>query len=122
MPYLPKLHSPEQIERWILEILEPKECVWVALKCGEIVGFVSYKGEMLNHLYVLTNHQSIGIGQRLLDIAKKSSPVLRLYVFQRNKKARSFYEKRGFKLLTLSDGAGNEEREPDAFYEWRPGS
>ncbi len=39
----------------------------------------------------------------------------------RNKKARSFYEKSDFKLLMLGDGSGNEEKEPDALYEWRSG-
>jgi hypothetical protein len=34
--------------------------------------------------------------------------------------ARSFYERRGLRLVELTDGAGNEEREPDALYEWRP--
>jgi hypothetical protein len=41
-------------------------------------------------------------------------------VFQRNEDARRFYERQGCVLVELTDGAGNEEREPDALYAWRP--
>ena len=41
-------------------------------------------------------------------------------MFQRNTTARSFYEKRGLKILRLTDGSGNDEHEPDALYEWHP--
>jgi ribosomal protein S18 acetylase RimI-like enzyme len=40
-------------------------------------------------------------------------------VFQRNEGARRFYERRGFRLVGQRDGSENEEREPDAVYEWR---
>jgi hypothetical protein len=36
----------------------------------------------------------------------------------RNTPARGFYEARGFSLLYTTDGADNEEREPDARYRW----
>jgi hypothetical protein len=39
-------------------------------------------------------------------------------VFQRNEDARRFYERRGFRLVRLTDGADNMEREPDALYAW----
>jgi hypothetical protein len=34
--------------------------------------------------------------------------------------ARGFYEARGMRLVETTDGSGNEEKEPDAVYEWRP--
>jgi|SRR3989304_1824825 len=119
MPYLPQLHSNEQIEQWILSVLLPHEEVWVAQLNGRTVGFISLKEEKLNHLYIDPGCQSRGLGGQLLDWAKNSSKTLRLYVFQKNAKARAFYEKRGFKLVSLSNGSQNEEKEPDAFYEWR---
>jgi len=42
------------------------------------------------------------------------------WVFQRNEGARRFYERHGCRLVELTDGSGNEEKEPDALYEWRP--
>jgi putative acetyltransferase len=43
---------------------------------------------------------------------------LHLWTFQRNDRARRFYEGRGFVLVRQTDGSGNEEKEPDALYVW----
>ena len=43
---------------------------------------------------------------------------LQLWTFQRNLSARRFYEARGFALVEQTDGARNEEKEPDARYLW----
>jgi len=57
----------------------------------------------------------------LLDHAKRLRPGgLELWVFQRNEGARRLYERCGFRLVRLTNGAGNMESEPDALYEWRP--
>jgi hypothetical protein len=39
---------------------------------------------------------------------------LQFWTFQRNVQARRFYEARGFALIQQTDGAQNEEKEPDA--------
>ena len=44
---------------------------------------------------------------------------LHLWTFQRNAQARRFYEARGFALVKETDGAANEEKEPDALYLWK---
>ena len=36
-----------------------------------------------------------------------------LFTFQRNERARAFYEAHGFRIVNLSDGSRNEEGEPD---------
>ena len=75
----------------------------------------------LEHLYVEPSAQGRGIGARLLAHAKARRPDgLELWVFQRNEGARRFYERAGFVLVFTTDGADNEEREPDARYAWRP--
>jgi ribosomal protein S18 acetylase RimI-like enzyme len=57
----------------------------------------------------------------LLDHAKALRPNgLQLWVFQRNAGARRFYERHGFRLVKLTDGSANMEREPDALYAWHP--
>ena len=43
---------------------------------------------------------------------------LDLWVFQRNTVAIAFYERHGFRIAELTDGSGNEEREPDARMVW----
>jgi hypothetical protein len=35
--------------------------------------------------------------------------------------ARRFYERHGLRAVRFTDGTGNEEKTPDALYEWRPG-
>ena len=52
---------------------------------------------------------------------QRQPPLLRprTGVFQKNMPAIRFYSRRGFHLVELSDGSGNEEREPDAVYQWR---
>ncbi len=55
------------------------------------------------------------------EVAKRRRPEgFRLWVFQKNEGARRFYERHGFRLVELTDGSRNEEREPDALYEWTP--
>jgi putative acetyltransferase len=46
---------------------------------------------------------------------------MQLWTFQRNAKARRFYENRGFALVRETDGADNMEKEPDALYRWARG-
>jgi putative acetyltransferase len=42
-----------------------------------------------------------------------------LWTFQRNKRARSFYENHGFVAISETDGSRNEEKEPDVMYSWQ---
>jgi len=43
---------------------------------------------------------------------------LELWTFQVNDGARRFYERHGFRAVEVTDGAGNEERQPDVRYAW----
>ena len=51
-----------------------------------------------------------------------SAPGLQLWTFQRNAVARHFYERHGFRAAELTDGARNEEVEPDVRYVWEAGA
>jgi ribosomal protein S18 acetylase RimI-like enzyme len=121
MPYLPELHTDSETRDWVRDVVLDRDDVHVADADGRVVGFVALAGSLLEHLYVEPDAQGRGIGSALLDLAKELSPDgFDLWVFQRNAKARGFYERRGLRLVELTDGAGNEEREPDARYAWRP--
>jgi GNAT superfamily N-acetyltransferase len=121
MPYLPELHTDEETAEWMeRDVLRTHE-VAVAEADGRIAGFAALDGDLLGHLYVDPPRQGQGIGSALFDCVKKSRPNgFRFWVFQRNEAARRFYEARGGRVVELTDGAGNEEREPDALYEWLP--
>jgi ribosomal protein S18 acetylase RimI-like enzyme len=119
MTYLPRI--PERVRPllggWFLERAE----LWVAEEGGRVVGFAGVSGSELTHLYTDPSAQNRGVGRALLDHVKSLRPEgLELWVFQRNEGARRFYERHGFELVTLTDGTGNMEQQPDALYEWRP--
>jgi putative acetyltransferase len=122
MSYLPDIHSPEDVLQWIREILPQHDEVWVAEDDGRIVGFFMLSDNFLYHLYVYPELHGQGAGSLLFDRVKELAPEgFRLWVFQRNTQAREFYEHRGMRVVELTDGSRNEEREPDALYEWIPG-
>lgn len=125
MPGLPELHTPEEDRRFLRAVVLPNEEVWVAEVDERPVGFAALglrDGEdYLQHIYVAPAHQGRGLGTQLLNHAKDLRPSgFRLWVFQRNEGARRFYERHGLRLVEMTDGSGNEEKEPDALYEWVP--
>jgi GNAT superfamily N-acetyltransferase len=119
MTYLPRIpeHVRPRLGRWFLDRAE----LWVVQEEERIVGFAGLSGSELTHLYTDPSAQNRGVGRTLLDHVKNLRPErLELWVFQKNEGARRFYERQGFVLVRLTDGARNIEREPDALYEWRP--
>jgi len=121
MTFLPTIHTDDQIRTWIRDQMVPAHGVWVAEETGRIRGFAALSGDLLGHLYVHPEDQSRGIGTALLDVVKRERPTgFRFWVFQRNEGARRFYERHGCRLVELTDGSRNEEKEPDALYEWVP--
>jgi ribosomal protein S18 acetylase RimI-like enzyme len=121
MPYLPELYSDEEVLEWVTSSVLLNDDVRIADLDGQPAGFLALSEELLDHLYVHPDAQHRGVGSTLLDHAKRLRPRgFSLWVFQRNTIARRFYEARGVRLVRLSDGSGNEEREPDALYSWSP--
>jgi GNAT superfamily N-acetyltransferase len=119
LPYLRRVHTDREIRAWIRDVMLKQGETWVLRSGGRIVGFMTLAGSDLDQLYALPGFYRAGLGTRLLGKAKELSPErLRLFTFQRNERARSFYEANGFRSLDFSDGSGNEEREPDILYEW----
>jgi GNAT superfamily N-acetyltransferase len=117
MAYLPRI--PEE-DRPLLgrRFLERSE-LWVAEEHRHLLGFAGVSGDELTHLYVDPPAQKRGVGTALLEHVKSLRPErLELWVFQKNRGARRFYERNGFRLVRLTNGAGNMEQEPDALYEW----
>jgi GNAT superfamily N-acetyltransferase len=121
MPYLPDLHSDDDTRSWIRDVVLARDEVWVAAAGDRIDGFLVVHGDVLEHLYVAPRLHGGGVGSALFAKAKQLRPQgFRLWVFQRNMQARGFYEARGMRVVEFTDGSGNEEREPDALYEWSP--
>jgi putative acetyltransferase len=125
MEYLPPV--PDEAAVPIAARIREHEEVWVAEEKGRLLGFLGIEAStnlggaaVLEKLYVEPAEQNRGVGSALLDKAKQLRPdELYLWVFQKNP-ARRLYERRGFELVKLTDGADNMEREPDALYRWAP--
>lgn len=64
----------------------------------------------MDHLYLLPTHVGSSIGEALLNKAKESHGLLRLRVFQRNKRAINFCERNEFQKMSKTDGSSNEKR------------
>ena len=121
MPWLPVLHTFEDAVRFFADFVIPNQIVLVAEAEEGVVGFLAIEGSYVEHLYVAPAHQGIGIGDVLLQKAKELRPEgLMLWTFERNHRARSFYEKRGWVAIEFTDGSRNEERTPDVRYQWSP--
>ncbi|HLU35872.1 MAG TPA: GNAT family N-acetyltransferase [Thermomicrobiales bacterium] len=119
MPYLPVVHTEDETFDWVRDVVIPQQTVWVAASEDGIDGYIAMTADELNDLYVRPGAQGKGVGTALLDKARElSAGTLRLWTFQRNSRARDFYERRGFVAIEMTDGQDNEEREPDIRYEW----
>ena len=118
----PPAYPDDDVRRWIRDEIVPREETFVAVEPdGAVVGFMSLRDDDLDHLYVRPDRFDRGIGSRFVELAKERRPGgLGLYTFQVNARARRFYERRGFRVERFGDGEGNEERQPDVRYTWRP--
>lgn len=121
LPFVARLHTPQETRAFIANQVFPSSELWVAEEQGgPILGMMALVGTHIDHLYLLPGHYRQGIGTVLLDKAKELSPQkLTLYAFAVNTRARAFYEHHGFKAVEFGDGSANEAGEPDVLYEWR---
>jgi GNAT superfamily N-acetyltransferase len=115
-------HPDDDVRRWLATELLPRNETWVAVDSeGVVVGLMALSDVMLEQLYVAPEWIGRSIGRRFVDLAKARRPAgLDLYCFQANGRARHFYEREGFQAIAFGDGTGNEERQPDIRYAWRP--
>ena len=103
MPTIRWAHTAEEDRWWVAHVLLPKDEVWVAEEGGVVLGFLALHrdedGDWVSQLYLRPGG-------------------LRLWCFHVNARGRAFYERHGFRVDRMTDGAGNKEREPDILYEW----
>lgn len=119
MPWLRQVHSDEETLWWMGNVVLRELSVRVATQDGTIAGFAAIQPGWLDHLYIAPSRQRAGLGTRLLAEAQRiGGDPLRLWVFQRNLAARAFYRRHGFVEEERTDGAANEEREPDVRMIW----
>jgi GNAT superfamily N-acetyltransferase len=120
MPWLPVLHPPQDVREFYAGRLAEDE-LYVFEQDGEVLGWALLVGDELDGLYVAPEAQRQGVGAALFRHVQELRPErFGFWVFSDNRRARRFYESHGAWCLYETDGANNEERVPDARYEWRP--
>jgi GNAT superfamily N-acetyltransferase len=120
VPFMPpSVHTAAEDRAWIADQLAGEREVWLAESSAGVLGYMILEPGWLHSLYVGREHWGRGVGSALLDLAKSLRPAgLELWVFVSNRPARAFYERRGFVEVARTDGAGNEERQPDIRMRW----
>ncbi|PAZ15408.1 histone acetyltransferase [Streptomyces sp. SA15] len=123
LPEVVRPHSDDAVRDYFREVVVPLRETWVAedAERDAVVGVMVLDGDELSQLYLAPDWRGRGLGDRFVALARERSPEgLTLWTFQVNKPAHRFYERHGFVAVEYTDGSGNEEREPDVRYEWRP--
>lgn len=121
LPGVRLAHTDDEVRGWIASHLIPERETWVAEQDGVVLGLMTVHDGWLEQLYLAPDARGRGLGDRFVALAKERQPDgLQLWTFQANGPARRFYARHGFREVELTDGAGNEEREPDVRLEWQP--
>jgi len=113
LPYLPKLHTPEEDLEYFSNVMFPNNRIDLLKDKDQLLGFVCYDCDWIHHLYLLPEATGKGYGAKLLKSAQTYETRMKLWAFKRNERAIRFYEKHGFHVIKETDGSENEEKEPD---------
>jgi putative acetyltransferase len=119
LPWLAGLHTPAEDRAFYRTEVFSLCQVWGAERQSKLVGIIAFREGWIDQLYVLPAAQGHGVGSDLLEIAQSAFSMLNLWTFQRNQRARRFYELNGFAAVRETDGSSNEEKEPDVLYRWQ---
>ncbi|MET7406535.1 GNAT family N-acetyltransferase [Streptomyces parvulus] len=122
LPTVVRPRGDDEVRAFFRHVVVERHEAWVAEEPGgAVAGVMVLDGEELSQLYLAPERRGRGLGDRFVALAKERSPDgLSLWTFQVNGPARRFYERHGFTAVEWTDGARNEEREPDVRYDWRP--
>ena len=120
LPYVARLHTPEETFRFIVDCVFADCEVWVATHKDTVIGMMAINRSHIDHLYLQPGYYRQGIGTMLLNHAKALRPAgLTLYAFEANVRACTFYRNHGFHEKERGDGSDNEARMPDILFQWR---
>ena len=120
LPFVPEVHPAHEVEGYFSGPFFAKAEFWLAEdEAGEAIGYVAFRPDFVEHLFIRPSSQGQGVGLALLNKAKAGAFELSLWTFQQNLRARRFYEKHGFVVAVETDGHDNEEKLPDVLYRWR---
>jgi putative acetyltransferase len=117
IPNYPDLHTTEEDLAFYTNEIATSQGFVAENENGEVVGFILWRDDFINHLYLKIDWQGQGIGSALLmgALQNMDSETVNLWTFQSNVKAVAFYKKHGFSVIKESAGQ-NEEGLPDFLF------
>ncbi len=78
---------------------------------SEVKGFVGLQDDYIAGIFVEKSYRNQGIGKKLINFLKKNHQELSLDVYDKNIRAKQFYEKNGFEVSTQSIERETDEKE-----------
>ena len=116
----PAVHTDDETREWVRAVVVAEREVWLAEDAeGRPLGVLVLDGDWVDQLYIEPACTGMGLGSRLIELAKSRRPDgLRLWTFASNTAAQRFYLRHGFVVAETTDGSGNEERAPDIRFVW----
>jgi putative acetyltransferase len=118
MPETADCRTPAQKRMPAVEPLFGSAEMSGAFSGDELIGYIAWRPNWVDHLYVVPEHTERGIGTALLDAVKAQQQQIDLWTVEGNTLARRFYEARGFVEIERTDGGINDQQEPDVLYRW----
>lgn len=117
IPNYPDLHTTDEYLAFYTKEISTSSGLVAENEHGEVVGFILWRGDFINHLYLKEPWQGQGVGSALLmgALQNMDSEVVNLWTFQGNEIAVAFYKKHGFEITKESEGE-NEEKLPDYLF------
>ena len=125
LPTVTRAHPDDDVRAYVRDVLLPEHPTWVLTQeqgdLETVVGFLVLGDGWIKQLYLEPDYIGRQLGDHLMRLAKAEYPSgLQLWTFAVNAAARRFYARHGFVEVEQTDGAGNEEREPDVRLVWHP--
>ena len=118
--YLPEFQKLDEVKALDVfnRVIQANCQIWVYGTGKEIRGFMAMDKDLIDRLYVDPAYQRSGVGSLFINYAKELRPDgLILKTHQQNKRARAFYEKRGFRSVGFGVSPPPESM-PDVEYRW----
>ncbi|KXF80461.1 GNAT family N-acetyltransferase [Enterovibrio coralii] len=117
---IPELHSLDSHRYYLNRILAPSHRIYLAVEktTDTVLGMMAMDDVYISQLYIHPDHQCRGIGSALVELAQENTDHLKLYTFEVNLPARTFWEKHGFKECEVGQH-DNEEGLADILCEWK---
>ena len=87
------LSNYDNVKKMIVE-----STIFVYEQNNEIIAFIGMNSNFIEGIFVMKKYQSLGIGKKLLDYVKDINTDLFLNVYNKNKRAITFYLRENFTI------------------------